>query len=204
MIERTSAALIRKHGFRSWFTTVARQLQSYATPVDDKEGDLIRGLILDGESVLELGCGPQKTVPSSDGIDIVPNGQPISEFDGRTSVADIVADVTQELPVDGQYDVIVARHILEHCVDTVQTIQRWQKALKPGGRLIIAVPDELVTSGIPLNPEHCHAFTPESLQHLVEACGFAQSLSRSSGNGVSFVSSFLNLRMPSLEEEVYA
>jgi hypothetical protein len=59
--------------------------------------------------------------------------------------------------------------------------------------MIIAVPDERVTHSIPLNPEHCHAFSPESLKNLMEACGLIEEKSESSNNGVSFVGCYRRL-----------
>jgi predicted SAM-dependent methyltransferase len=106
-------------------------------------------------------------------------------------VADVVADVSGELPFDDfSVDTVIARHILEHIVDGVGTLKRWNRVLRLGGRLVIAVPDENVISGIPLNPEHVHAFTTESLKSLAEACGFKQIETRETGNGISLVSVF--------------
>jgi len=53
--------------------------------------------------------------------------------------------------------------------------------------MIIAVPDEKVTRSIPLNPEHSHVFTQDSLKNLMEACGLIEVRSQSADNGVSFV-----------------
>ena len=85
---------------------------------------------------------------------------------------------------------IIARHIIEHVLDVAGAIKNWSKHLKPGGRLIIAAPNEALVSGIPLNPEHCHAFTPESITNIVELLGFKHSSTYDPRNGISFVCEF--------------
>ncbi len=62
--------------------------------------------------------------------------------------------------------------------------------LKLEGRLIIAVPDHTSRNTIPMNPEHVHGFTPESLQSLMPFCGFKHLETQDSHNGVSFVACF--------------
>lgn len=194
MIERTQHALIRKHGFKTFVSHYYHQkLEVFAPFVAprDIEGDIVRSYISDGEKVAELGCGGQKSVPHAIGIDRVPRGHLIPNLPSVRSVADICASVEEVLPIDDfSYDTVIARHILEHCIDPIQTLSRWNRVIKDRGRLIIAVPDEHVTSGIPLNSEHCHAFTRESLRNLASACGFVEVGSQSAMNGISFVSCF--------------
>jgi hypothetical protein len=186
--DRTNRWLIQKHGFRTFIETQFGL--DYSKPAEepkDLEGDLVR-VYVKGSNVIELGCGFKKTVPYAIGVDRVDPGLDIPHVPGGGSVADIVADVTKPLPIkDLTQDTIIARHILEHCIDTVQTLKNWNRVLKIGGRLVVAVPDENVTSGIPMNPEHCHAFTQESLASVMELCGFKTVTSHSANNSVSFV-----------------
>ena len=192
MIERTQKALIQKHGFKEFIQTIYGFDYSPKINVsaDDIEGQVIRSLLNGEKKVLELGCGAQKTVPHSIGIDRVPGGEKV-EYLGITSVADVTADVTEELPFEeSSADAIIARHILEHCVDLVQTMKNWKKILKPGGKLIISSPDENVTRGIALDPTHVHAFTKESIKSLAEVLGLQHISSQEAGNNLSFVSLF--------------
>ena len=171
MTERTDRALVLKHGFRKWFECRAGLDYPGLRKGKDFEGDIVRGMIV-GEAVADLGCGNNKTVPWANGVDIVSPGKPIPNLNG-VSEADIVADVEDGLPFpEASQDTIIARHILEHCVDFIAVIKKWRLCLKPGGRLIVAVPDEKVVRGISMNPEHVHAFTAESLKSLLELCGF--------------------------------
>lgn len=185
MTDETNRWLIQKHGFKSFFTTRIGLEPEPIAPPDDKEGNIIRKYV--SGKVVELACGAQKTVPEAIGIDRIPNGEVIPHLNAR-SVADIVANVDEPLPLEkNSVDTIISRHILEHCLDSVKTIRCWAEPLKEGGKLIIAVPFEDVVLGIPLNPEHVHAFNMGSLKSLMESCGFKEVESIDAQNHVSFV-----------------
>lgn len=187
MRDRTNQYLIQKHGFKTYWETV-RGLQ-YAAPEvpKDLEGDVVRSMV-NGKEVLELGCGYRKTVENSIGMDITHQGDDIPHVPGGHSVADVTGDVTKPLPFESSSkDVIIARHIFEHCLDSAQTLKNWNKVLKIGGRLIIAVPNQDICNSIPLNPEHVHAFTPASLKSLSSLCGFKEIKFVDPKNGVSFI-----------------
>lgn len=194
MTDRTNQYLIRKHGFKTWWKMLSglRYLPQESTP--DLEGDLIRSMVNGDERIIELGCGPKKTVERAIGIDRVPKGEKIPHLQGQISVADIVADAGGPLPVEeSSQDILIARHILEHLPNEIRTLRNWGKVVRPGGKIIIAVPDEKVTASIPLNPEHCRIYTQESLRDTMELLGFKEVRSESSKNGVSFVGCYERL-----------
>lgn len=188
MVERTNHALIRKHGLKAFLDLWVPYPDSPSLFDDkeDHEGEIVRQYVT-GEKVVELGCGDKKTVPHAIGIDMVAAGAPIPGLDpSRISRADIVGDVSQKLPVT-EVDTIVARHILEHIVPTVEVLKNWKDSLKHGGRLIIAVPNQNICDSIPMNHQHVHAFTPKSLNQQMELIGFKTVDILDPGNGVSFV-----------------
>ena len=194
MTEKTNIALINKHGFRTFVDTNYGGTENPNRTPDGtqrKEQDVVKEFIKPGV-VYDLGCGNDKTIPEAIGVDKIENGDTIPCLEGKNkSVADIIADVTQELPFDdGSADTIIVRHILEHCIDTVQTLKNWIKKLKPEGRLIIAVPDERFFLSIPMNPEHRHAYTPESLDKLLMLLGMKRTGFAEKYNGVSFTMVF--------------
>jgi SAM-dependent methyltransferase len=191
MTERTNTAIIKKHGFLAWWETLYPQVSSIADPLDgtDTEAEAIVPHV-QGKT-LELGCGAKKTVPDAVGVDRVPKGEPIPWVDG-ISVADVVADVDGKLPFeDGTFGTVIARHIIEHCLDTVSVLREWSRVLAPGGRLIIATPNERITDGIPLNPEHVHAFTPETLGAMGKLLGLQAHAVITEYNNISFAIVFV-------------
>lgn len=187
MTDRTNHFLIKKHGFKTYLETMrGLDYSTYVPDRSDKEGDMVRSLIR-GSKIVEVGCGFRKTVPHSVGVDRVENGESSPHIGGE-SVADIQADVTLPLPfADLTVDAIIARHILEHCLDSVQTLRNWNRVLKLGGQMIIAVPDQRIGNTIPMNPEHIHAFTPESLKTLISLSGFKEVSIENPMNGISFI-----------------
>lgn len=191
MQETTNHWLIRKHGLRTFLDTIGgEEPPPFKVPSEDTEGDVVRQFVQG--KVLELGCADKKTVPDAIGVDIIPKGELVPSLTyGRVSVADIVGDVQGEIPVQaGSFDTLIARHVLEHMVDTVLAVQNWGKAIKHGGRMILAVPNEAIRRSIPLNYEHKHAFTPESLKRLMESQGWKTIDLKDGGNFLSFVGCF--------------
>lgn len=195
MTDRTNKFLIQKHGFKTWWKTVCGlTYPPNTTKAPDLEGDLVRSFVNGDQHVVELGCGPVKTIERAIGVDRVPKGLPIPHLRGAISVAEVSADVGEPLPFkENSQDVVIARHILEHMPMEIQTLRNWKKIIRPGGKLIIAVPDQKVTSSIPLNPEHCRTYTQESLKDTIELLGFKEIKSESAYNGVSFVGCYERL-----------
>jgi len=80
-----------------------------------------------------------------------------------------------------RFDVITMWHVLEHVHDLHGYLTQFQKILKPGGRLIIAVPnytsyDAKVYKGYWAAydvPRHLYHFSPKSMELLGKAKGFA-------------------------------
>lgn len=199
MTERTNDAIIRKHGFMSWWETMKvtkpeeMEFVGYQE-AQDHEGEICRTYIING-STLELGCGPTKTVPDAVGVDILPADSESWDFGDRKSVADIVADVQGDIPVpESSFDNVIARHILEHCIDTIGTLKNWIKYLKPKGRLILTVPDQRMGDWLIAHPDHVHAFVPESITNIFEAIGGMKNIGFAENyNGISFTTVYEKL-----------
>ena len=184
----TNTALIRKHGFKSWIETFLMQEipEKQNSNKDDNEGNYIRNKMGKGR-YLDLGCGFRKTRKDVIAIDMIPKGKVIDSLN-NISVADVVADLNKKLPFeDNSQDGIVARHILEHLIDTVRTLMDWHRVLKPKGIIFIAVPNEDLYRSIPMNVEHVHAFTMESLSLLMQLVGFKIKEICDPRNDISFI-----------------
>jgi SAM-dependent methyltransferase len=53
---------------------------------------------------------------------------------------DIVADGTNVPVADGTYDFLISAHCLEHCQNTIRTLNEWTRLLKPGGTMFLVLP----------------------------------------------------------------
>lgn len=195
MTEKTNWGLIKKHGLRE-FLYCMNQLPNRPAPanpgwLEDQEGDVCRKYIL-GDAVVELGCGPKKTVPDAIGVDRIAYGNQIpGTIKDFVSKADIIANVEETLPIESErFDTGIARHILEHVIDPTAAIREWGRIIKHGGRLIIAVPNHDIRNTIPLNIEHVHAWTPRSLINFMESQGWKTIDMLDPGNNISLVGVF--------------
>lgn len=81
----------------------------------------------------ELGCGVAHY------IDLDPEA---CEFARANGVSNIVCG-NVELPenIDGKYDLIFARHLIEHLVDPVRFVESVSRYLKEGGQLVLLFPN---------------------------------------------------------------
>lgn len=112
-----------------------------------------------GRTILDIGCGANKTIPEAIGIDVKP------VTDVQCSGDDLAAFG------DGSVDFIIARHSLEHFIDPVQALAEWRRVLKPGGKMVVVLPDHerIDTMGPAMNAgDHLHAFTQDSFGKLVD------------------------------------
>lgn len=191
MTDNVNMELIRKHGFKEWAATIKNEvltefMKENSGDGEDTEAEIVRQYVIKDKPIVELGCGFRKTVEDAVGVDRVENGQKIPYVSGE-SLADVVADVSKPLPFkDKSQNTIIARHVLEHCLDVVSTLKEWVRILADKGRLIISCPDENIIDGIPTNPEHKHAFTPDSIKSICELLGLKEVGRNQNYNGISF------------------
>lgn len=80
--------------------------------------------------VLDIGCGRRK-ISGADGLDIDPNSE-----------AKIIHDVNKyPFPIESNsYDMIYAKHIIEHIEDPRGLVEEIQRILKYGGKAFIETP----------------------------------------------------------------
>ena len=193
MINSTNEHLIRKHGFLKWWHTMVKPSESEVLnsvdPRPDNEGEIVKYHIdgYDPSTVLEIGCGPQLTIPGSVGLDMVSNGYSNPHVEGK-SVADITHNLDSgDMPFkDETFKFVIARHIIEHCIDPVLVLKDIFRVLTIDGKLVVALPDEKIGDTIYMNPEHLHAYTVGSFVNLAETVGFRAINIREGYNGVSF------------------
>jgi predicted SAM-dependent methyltransferase/glycosyltransferase involved in cell wall biosynthesis len=176
MTENTNMQLIRKHGFLWWWYMWAGYPKSHKMRdnTDKRNEDEIVRKRINGfkpDLIVDLGCGGSKVIKDSIGVDILPRGEVVPNT-GHCSDADIVADVEKRMPFeDGRFKIVIARHVLEHCMDIIGALKEWKRILADDGKMIICLPDERIADTIIMNPEHVHAFNPESLKKIVKTIG---------------------------------
>ncbi|MBX3745126.1 MAG: class I SAM-dependent methyltransferase [Verrucomicrobiae bacterium] len=72
----------------------------------------------------------------------------------------------------GAYDVISLIHVLEHIPDPVSFLDGLRSLLRPGGLLLVEVPDCGQNPSMLLVADHCSHFAPPLLAGVVAAAGF--------------------------------
>ena len=103
------------------------------------------------------------------------------ELDARNqAMIESIPGVTKlhACPIEGlktRYDLIALIHVLEHIPDPIHYLQSLSSLLKPGGLLLIEVPDLERSPFDILIADHCTHFTDSSLSRVVGKAGFAVS-----------------------------
>ena len=165
--ERTAAGT---DGFHSlwWFKKLAlRRLSKVSKP----------GRLLD------VGCGPGTflIVAQQRGWEVV--GVEPATF-AATKAQEFGLDVYNGLmqdfvrDLDDQFDALTCFEVLEHVPDPLALLQAFCASLRPGGNLILSVPNlddpyclkQQITSAMP--PVHINFFNRKSLGHALEQSGF--------------------------------
>jgi SAM-dependent methyltransferase len=152
---------------------------------------LLLGEARPGEQVLDLGCGAGRFVAAlcAAGVDAV--GVEIAEqalARARRNVPDAdlrLLDPDGSIPLGhAEIDLVWCSEVLEHVPDTGALLTEARRVLKPGGRLLVTVPDHglvrrtliaLVRHDAHYDPlgQHVRFYTHRSLAHTLEATGFA-------------------------------
>jgi SAM-dependent methyltransferase len=131
----------------------------------------------DGESLLDVGCGPGNLVVAAqelgfdaEGIDV----DPVATGEARRQGRRVRTGTLDQ--VEGPYDAVVVNHVLEHVEDLPGFLAGVTRVLAPGGRFFVFSPNRegLIArlrrgrwmGWVPR--EHVWHFTPETLASTVE------------------------------------
>ncbi len=166
------------------------------------------GYVRDGDTVLDAACGLgygshllacQSAAKRVMGADLDREAvqyanENFTESDDRLSFR--VADVHNlEFLQDDSVDLFVCFETLEHVREPQQLIAEAKRVLRPGGRLIVGVPNEWVNEeGVDPNPHHLHVYDWQRLEkeiksHFLLKAAFAQT----AGGGMKFTNSHRTL-----------
>ena len=154
---------------------------------------LLLGEARPGERVLDLGCGAGRFVAALRDAGAEPVGVEIAAAAlerARRNVpgADLrLVEPDGSLPLGhGEVDLVWCSEVLEHVPDTVGFLTEARRVLKPGGRILVTVPDHGVARRTaiaiarherhydPLG-QHLRFYTRRSLADALEATGFASA-----------------------------
>lgn len=130
-------------------------MENYAQRIYTKKG-IVKENIFTDERVLHFGSGSAK-LPGSTTIDIL-------DLPG----VDVVHDL-DSFPwpfEDNSFDLIYGHNVLEHLEDIVAAMEEIHRLLKPGGRLLVAVPYFRSPDAF-TDSTHEHFFTSRSLDYYV-------------------------------------
>ena len=146
-----------------------------------------RALRGDGLSLLDLGCGDGENLrwlsrfaTTCYGSDYhVVRLRRARQVPGVTQL--FLADATDYPTRDGAFDVIVFNHVLEHIPDDDQALREAHRILRPGGLLILGVPNEgawfwqlayRLQPQLLKSSDHVHFYTAETVRRKCRAAGF--------------------------------
>jgi 2-polyprenyl-3-methyl-5-hydroxy-6-metoxy-1,4-benzoquinol methylase len=78
------------------------------------------------------------------------------------------------LSIKGQYDIVIAAHVLEHAKNAAKMMEKISSAIIPGGLLCLLIPDDADLE----NQDHNWFFTEESAISMMKLNGFEVLSSR--------------------------
>lgn len=147
---------------------------------DDYEFAL--GRLEPGETVLDVGCGfgyfleRAREKAEVMGIDGSPHAQARCEAKGIPFRLGSIQDHAEDL--EARFDTVCAFHVLEHVYDVGTFLRSIVRVIKPGGRLIVAVPNNMpfirrfeVYNTMNLPPHHMGLWNTDSLERAAANFG---------------------------------
>ena len=133
--------------------------------------------------LLDVGCGKGRFLAAARNAGW--HGVGIEFSDASATFAkemygiDVIVGDFASVSLSQQFDVVTLWHVLEHLADPIAALQRAASILRPGGRLVVSVPnnrslqaklggDEWFHLDL---PRHAFHFTPRSLEVMVNRAG---------------------------------
>ncbi|MCA2966823.1 MAG: class I SAM-dependent methyltransferase [Acidobacteriaceae bacterium] len=177
----SSYAQFYEHAYESYFPSRARLIAQPNLPAATAQLRLAayRHLLPPGSRLLELGAGDGaflralNALPTVEAFGVEPSAlcRELCLSRGGSIIAPSLEDLS---PSDPPYSHAAAFHVLEHCVNPVETLRSLGARLAHGGTLLLEVPNlagRWRGLGM-LHLAHPVMFLPASLRYVVEAAGF--------------------------------
>lgn len=122
-----------------------------------------------GSRIFEVGCqtgGITRYLTELGEVDAIDVSQGYVAYARKNAPgANYMVGFAEDMTARGLYDAIVATEVLEHVLNPERLLARLYDALKPGGIILITVPDETYEDTL---GEHLRVFTRESLYLLLK------------------------------------
>ncbi|MCE7795618.1 methyltransferase domain-containing protein [Sphingobium sufflavum] len=132
-----------------------------------------------GALILDYGAAKSDTLRKMVGQrpDIVPHVFDVSSdyafaWDGWVA-PDHQATYTIDAGWHGRFDAVMSHFAIEHVAEPMAFLAQIRAVLKPGGRLLLSMPDVQGNPGDMIVIDHLNHFTAPSIRHALEASGFA-------------------------------
>ncbi len=139
--------------------------------------------------LLDFGCGDGNFLKAASllgfdafGVDFSESRRSRSRQLGDITLYSNLEDLQQDLPTEkARFDAVTLFQVLEHLAEPLKTLQQLSAVLRPGGTLVIEVPNCHAVGDIPktaddhskVDPlEHINHFTPRTLTAIAEEVGF--------------------------------
>ncbi|MGH7899308.1 MAG: class I SAM-dependent methyltransferase, partial [Candidatus Binatia bacterium] len=111
----------------------------------EERADLLPFLPPGAKDVLEIGCGrgvTGKLIQEQLGCRVTGiELHPEVAAEAAKSIARVIVGDVNDLAIDGRYDAIVASELFEHLADPEKFLRRMKALLRPGGRIVLSVPN---------------------------------------------------------------
>jgi len=144
----------KRHGLFSRHC-VKRRLGFVAASVPDKCG----------RRLLDIGCGDGSFLLAARKVGWDVLGTELNPWPARDTGLDVRESIDQ-FSASASFDCITMWHTLEHMLDILSMLLNIARLLKPGGKLIVAVPDFGGLQARIFGPKWLHADVPRHLYHF--------------------------------------
>ncbi|HEX2096182.1 MAG TPA: class I SAM-dependent methyltransferase [Solirubrobacterales bacterium] len=139
----------------------------------------VSGLARPGDRFLEIGCGTGyvlRALAEECGLEVTGSelfGEAFEHARRRVPGAELVELDAREMPYEGEFDLVGAFDVLEHIDDDVGVLRGLRQALRPGGHLVVTVPQHpSLWSDADEHAHHVRRYRRRELVERVEATGF--------------------------------
>lgn len=135
-------------------------------------------------SLLDVGCGSGQLLSDAQSVGIEVQGLELSEHGAAAARARGVPCVCGELKrgifPENSFDVVRLAHVLEHVPSPLETVRAIREILRPGGALVVMVPNKASLGAALFGPDwypiqapaHLWHFSADSLAALLHRAGF--------------------------------